>query len=353
MESTGLMDLTLTQLQEWVTRQQMPKFRARQIAEWVFQKGVTSFDEMTNLPLELRSRLKQLAYLENYRVIKKQVSGQGETVKYLFELKDGQSVESVLMKHSYGRSVCVSTQVGCRMSCRLCASSLAGLVRNLSPGEIYEQVLAIQRHTERISHIVIMGIGEPLDNFDNTLVFLENINASYGLNIGYRHITLSTCGLVPQLRALAERKLPITLAISLHAPNDRLRDYIVPVNKKYPIRELLAACHDYIVLTGRRVSFEYALIAGLNDQIKHAEELADLLKDFLCHINLIPVNPVSERGLQRTPLQQVQRFKEVLEKKNLRVTVRREMGADIDAACGQLRRRVLAGQKEGSECEKI
>ncbi|WP_066638970.1 23S rRNA (adenine(2503)-C(2))-methyltransferase RlmN [Desulfolucanica intricata] len=349
------MNLTLKQMEEWVAQYEMPKFRARQIAEWVFKKGITSFEQMTNLPLEFRSKLREVAYLENFRIIKKQVSGDEETVKYLFELKDGQAVESVLMKHSYGHSVCVSTQVGCRMACRLCASSLEGLVRNLSSGEIYEQVLAIQRDQGdqfKVSHIVIMGAGEPLDNFDNTLKFLENINASYGLNIGYRHITLSTCGIVPRIRELAERKLPITLAISLHAPNDELRDYIVPVNKKYPINELLAVCRDYIFFTGRRISFEYALVAGFNDQINHAAELADLLKDLFCHINLIPVNPVKERGLEKTSPKQVNHFKEILESKGLTVTIRREMGADIDAACGQLRRRVLAGQKDVFKGEK-
>ena len=353
MESTGLMDLTLQQMEEWVILQGMPKFRARQIAEWVFQKGITSFDQMTNLPLELRKKLHLIAYLENLQIIKKQVSEQTGTVKYLFQLRDGQAVETVLMKHSYGQSICVSTQVGCRMSCKLCASTLTGLVRNLTAGEIYAQVLSVQKeHVTRVSHIVIMGSGEPLDNFDHTITFMTNINAPYGLNIGYRHITLSTCGLVPEIMALSQKKLPITLAVSLHAPNDRLRESIVPINKKYPLRILLKACRDYTEITGRRVSFEYALIDGLNDMTECAKELADILKGLFCHINLIPVNPVPERGLLKTPPKRVQRFKDILEKEGLAVTVRREMGADIDAACGQLRQRVLDGQKEVFKGEK-
>lgn len=353
MESIGLMDLTLQQMEEWVLQQGMPKFRAKQIAEWLFQKGVASFDHMTNLPLDLRKKLQLIAYLEDLQVLKKQVSEQTGTVKYLFKLKDGQAVETVLMKHSYGLSVCVSTQVGCRMSCKFCASTLSGLVRNLTAGEIYAQVLSVQKeHVTRISHIVIMGSGEPLDNYDHTITFMTNINAPYGLNIGYRHITLSTCGLVPEILALAEKKLPLTLAVSLHAPNDRLRDSILPINKKYPLRELLKACRDYTKMTGRRVSFEYALIDGFNDMTECAKELADMLKKLFCHINLIPVNPVPERGLLRTPPQRVQRFKDILEKEGLTVTVRREMGTDIDAACGQLRQRVLDGQKEVFKGEK-
>ena len=353
MVNTGLMDLTLPQIEQWVLQQDMPKFRAKQIVEWVFQKGVTSFDQMTNLSLDIRKKLQQIAYLEDLQVINKQVSRQTGTVKYLFELKDGQAVETVSMKHSYGQSVCVSTQVGCRMSCKHCASTLSGLVRNLTAGEIYGQVLSVQKEQlTRVSHIVIMGSGEPLDNYDHTITFMTNINATYGLNIGYRHITLSTCGLVPKILALAEKKLPITLAVSLHAPNDRLRDSIVPINKKYPLRELLKACHNYTQMTGRRMSFEYALIDGLNDTTECAQELAEILKKLFCHINLIPVNPVKERGLLKTPPQRVQKFKDILEKAGLTVTVRREMGADIDAACGQLRQRVLDGQKEVFKGEK-
>ncbi|WP_042317146.1 23S rRNA (adenine(2503)-C(2))-methyltransferase RlmN [Desulfofarcimen acetoxidans] len=341
------MDLTLPQIENWVLQEAMPKFRARQIAEWMFQKGVDSFDQMTNLPLDLRKKLNQTAYLEDLQVIKKQVSAQTGTVKYLFKLKDGQAVETVLMRQVYGLSVCVSSQVGCRMSCRLCASTLSGLVRNLSAGEIYAQVMSVQKEqSSRISHVVIMGSGEPLDNFQHTLAFMTNINADYGLNIGYRHITLSTCGLVPEILALAEKKLPLTLAVSLHAPNNKLRDSIVPVNRKYPLQVLLKACKDYTKLTGRRVSFEYALIKGLNDTTVCAQELADLLKNFSCHINLIPVNPVPERGLQRTPVQNIQRFKDILEKEGLKVTVRREMGSDIDAACGQLRHSFVDRRKE-------
>ena len=353
MESTGLMDLTLTQIEEWVLQQAMPKFRARQIAEWIFKNGVICFDQMSNLPMDLRKKLQQTAYLENLEEINKQVSQQTGTTKYLFGLKDSQAVETVLMEHSYGHSVCVSTQVGCKMSCKFCASTLSGLVRNLTAGEIYAQVMSVQKtQSTRVSHIVIMGTGEPLDNYDHTINFMTNINAPYGLDIGYRHITLSTCGLVPEMLKLAEKKIPITLAVSLHAPNDQIRDSIVPINKRYPLKLLLKACRNYTEMTGRRVSFEYALIDNLNDTAECAKELAGILRNIFCHVNLIPVNPVPERGLQRTPAQQVQSFKAILVKAGLNVTVRREMGTDIDAACGQLRRRVLDVQKEVSIGEK-
>lgn len=339
-EKINLKDLNLAETKQVLMEMGEKPFRAEQICQWIFAKGAAGFDEMTNLSKELRTKLAELSYISTPQVLARQQSSRGDTIKYLFGLADGHAVESVLMKHSYGNSACVSTQVGCRMGCLFCASTLDGLVRNLSPAEIYDQVLGIQQDTgERISHIVIMGAGEPLDNFDNVLRFLENINAGYGLNIGYRHITLSTCGLVPRMKELALKRLPLTLAVSLHAPNDTLRDQLVPINRRYKLQELMQACGEYIEITGRRITFEYALLAGMNDSEELARELVSLLKGLMCHINLIPVNPVEERGFKRTPAEKAEKFRTVLEKGGLNVTVRRELGAEIDAACGQLRRR--------------
>lgn len=351
----NLKDLTLDELEKLVEEQGFPRYRGKQIAGWVFNQGVTSIDEMSNLPLALRESLRRTATLSKPELLARQVSRRGDTIKYLFGLADGQAVETVLMKHDYGLSVCVSTQAGCRMGCRLCASGLGGLVRNLSPGEIYDQLMSVQKDSgDRISHVVVMGTGEPLDNFEATLTFIKNITAQYGLNIGYRHITVSTCGLAPQIRKLADYRLPLTLAVSLHAPNDTLRNELVPVNRRHPLPELLAACRYYIEKTGRRVTFEYALIAGVNDNLVAAAELGRLLKNIFCHVNLIPANPVPERGVEPPPAEQVGRFKQKLLEMGINATVRRELGADIEAACGQLRRRfskgaggVLRGKKPG------
>ncbi|MDD4169072.1 MAG: 23S rRNA (adenine(2503)-C(2))-methyltransferase RlmN [Desulfotomaculaceae bacterium] len=338
----NLKDLTLPELVVLSQKLGTEQYRATQIARWVFQKGAGSFDEMTNLPQGFRSRLALVAVTGHLKILAKQVSRTGDAIKYLFKMDDGQAVESVLMKHSYGNSVCVSTQVGCRMGCRLCASGLEGLVRNLSPGEIYGQVLGIQKdYGERVSHVVIMGSGEPLDNYGATLTFIKNVTASHGLNIGQRHITVSTCGLAPRIKELAREKLAITLAVSLHAPDDYLRDTLVPVNKKYPLRELMQACRDYAVHTGRRVTFEYALLDGLNDSQEHAAKLGRLLLGMLCHVNLIPVNPVPERCIRPPSKQQVKFFQNTLVKMGVAATIRRGLGADIDAACGQLRRRIM------------
>jgi len=342
----NLKDLTLPELVGMVQDLGAEKYRARQVAEWVFQKGASSFEEMTSLPQVFRKRLASAAVTGNLEILARKVSGRGDAVKYLFGLDDGQAVESVLMKHNYGNSACVSTQVGCRMACRFCASGLEGFVRNLSPGEIYGQVLGIQMDTgERISHVVIMGTGEPLDNYRATLIFIKNVTAPYGLNIGQRHITVSTCGLVPRIRELARERLAVTLAVSLHAPVDSLRDTLVPVNKKYPLRELMGACGDYVKETGRRVTFEYALLAGVNDSRECAVQLSRLLSGMLCHVNLIPANPVPERGVRPPAKLQVELFKNTLEAAGVAVTIRRGLGADIDAACGQLRRRIMAGVK--------
>ncbi|NPV72779.1 MAG: 23S rRNA (adenine(2503)-C(2))-methyltransferase RlmN [Pelotomaculum sp.] len=335
-------DLTLAGLERLLTGMGAERYRAGQVAIWVFQKGAESFREMTNLPANLREKLDAAAVISRPEILAKKVSSKKDAVKYLFGLPDGQAVESVFMKHAYGNSVCVSTQAGCRMGCRFCASALGGLTRNLSPGEIYDQVLGIRRDTgERISSVVLMGSGEPLDNYDAALTFIKNVTAPYGLHIGCRHITVSTCGLVPGIRRLAREKLALTLAVSLHAPNDRLRDILVPVNRKYPLTELMAACRDYAQETGRRVTFEYALLAGVNDRKEHAEELVRLLKGKMpCHVNLIPANPVPERGVKTPSRLQVELFKKILERHGLAVTVRRGLGADIDAACGQLRRKI-------------
>lgn len=337
-----LKSLSFSELEEFIVGLAVEKYRAKQVAAWIFKKGVTSFQEMTNLSKDLRERLETAAWINTLDIKTKLRSKRGDTVKYLFGLSDGQAVESVYMKHDYGSSACVSTQVGCRYACRLCASGLGGLVRDLNAGEIYDQVLGIEKDSStRISHLVIMGSGEPLDNYRATLTFIKNIAATYGLNIGYRHITISTCGLVPGIRRLAAERLPLTLAVSLHAPNDSLRDWLVPINRKYPLHELIAACRDYARETGRRITFEYALIAGVNDSGEHAQELCGLLSDILCHVNLIPANPVVERGIKPPARKQVALFKNILEANMLTTTVRREFGSDIDAACGQLRRRVL------------
>ncbi|MGB9804100.1 23S rRNA (adenine(2503)-C(2))-methyltransferase RlmN [Desulfofundulus sp.] len=338
----NLKDLTLSQLKDFLGELGEPPYRALQLARWLFQRGSLSWDEMTDLPKDLRIKLEEMTILRGLRLVQKKVSLRGDTVKYLFGLADGQAVESVFMRHAYGRTACISTQVGCRMGCRFCASTIGGLIRNLSPGEMYDQVLAMQSDVgERITHVVMMGSGEPLDNFDHVMIFLGHLTATYGLHIGYRHITLSTCGVVPGILKLARMRLPLTLAVSLHAPSDELRNRLVPINRRYPLGELIPACREYIKLTGRRITFEYALLAGVNDSARCAFDLARLVRGLLCHINLIPANPVHGRDFARAPAARIQRFKRLLEKAGLSVTVRRELGGDIDAACGQLRRRVL------------
>lgn len=336
----NLKDFSLSELEEEAVRNGQPRYRGRQVAEWVFQKDAESFEAMTNLPAGFRSGLAARFTLGRLTQLQRLSSAGGDTVKYLFGLADGNAVETVLMVHDYGSSVCVSTQVGCRMGCAFCASTLEGWVRNLTSGEIYDQVLGARRDTGRdVQRVVIMGTGEPLDNFVNTVRFMETLSADYGLGISRRRITLSTCGLVPRIRELADRGLGITLAVSLHAPNDGLRDRIMPVNRRYPLRQLIPACRDYAVRTGRRVTFEYALLGGVNDAPAQAKELAGLIRGLLCHVNLIPVNAVPERGYKPPTAETVDRFQDVLERSGIPVSVRREMGADINAACGQLRRR--------------
>jgi len=344
----SIRDLSLAEIEQAAATMGMAKYRVAQIADWVHKKGITSFAEMTNLSAKLRDKLASRFSPGGVSVVERRISRDGATEKYLLKLKDGQAVESVLMQYSYGISACISTQVGCRMGCSICASGLEGLVRNLSPGEILDQIWVMQRHSgKRVKSIVLMGSGEPLDNYDSTVKFLELVNAEYGLNVGYRHITLSTCGIVPRIYELAKLRLPITLAVSLHAPNDQLRNELIPVNRSYPLGDLIPACGTYAETTGRRVSFEYALLHKKNDLRRHAVELTGLLKGIHCHINLIPVNPVPERGVERSNPNSVREFKAVVEDAGYPVTLRRELGLDIDAACGQLRRRVIIAGRAG------
>lgn len=315
------------------------KFRAAQLYQWMHQKLAADYDEMTNIPLSLRERLRSeypLAVLKPVRVQISQIDG---TVKYLFSLCDGNLIESVLMRYHHGNSVCISSQVGCRMGCRFCASTIDGLVRGLTPSEMLEQIYRIQVLSgERVDNVVVMGSGEPFDNFDSLLRFMELLNSDKGLNISARNITVSTCGIVPKIYELADMKPQITLAVSLHAPDDELRKSIMPVANKYSIKELIEACRYYADKTGRRITFEYSLVQGVNDLPKCAAQLANLVKGINCHINLIPVNPIKERNYRQTTQAGVNEFKSMLQKRGINVTVRREMGRDIDGACGQLRR---------------
>ena len=331
--------LSFDELQENIAQMGLPRFRAKQIYEWLHKKNVDSFDKMTNLDKALRVRLSEEFTIAVPAVSRKLVSKIDGTVKYLFEFSDGECVESVVMKYKYGNSICVSTQVGCAMGCTFCASTKAGRVRNLTAGEILGQIYRAQTDTgERISHIVLMGIGEPLDNFDNVMKFLDMVSDENGLNIGQRNISLSTCGVVPNIYKLAERKMQITLSISIHSPTDELRTSMMPINKKYPISELVKACRSYVKTTGRRISFEYSLIKGVNDSPECAEKLCELLKGMLCHVNLIPVNTIEQSDYRKSDKEAIEKFKNIIEKHKITATVRRKLGADINAACGQLRR---------------
>ena len=317
----------------------LPAFRAKQVYSWL-HKGARSYGEMTNLSKDLRNALEEKFPFTTPQVARRQESKTDGTVKYLWKLADGNCVETVLMRYHYGNTVCISTEVGCRMGCAFCASTLGGLVRRLEPGEMLDQVLFTQVDSGLpVSHIVLMGIGEPLDNFDNVMRFLELVNSPEGMNISMRHISLSTCGLVPKIRELAKRKLQLTLSVSLHAPNDAIRDTVMPVNKAYPTEQLLEACREYYALTGRRISFEYAMIRGKNDTPECAKELLRRLKGLPAHMNLIPLNHVEESPLQPSTRAAVAAFQKILEDGGIPATVRRTLGGDIDASCGQLRRK--------------
>ncbi len=316
----------------------LPAFRAKQVWQWLQQKGVNSFDMMTNLSKDLREKLKEDYVIKFCDIEKKSVSALDGTVKYLFRLFDGEFVESVLMKYKYGYSLCVSTQVGCRMNCAFCATGVGGFIRNLSASEILSQIHAAQNDMDiKVSHIVLMGMGEPMDNYDNVIRFLKLVNNDDGLNIGMRNISLSTCGIIPGIKKLEQENLQLTLSVSLHAPNDEVRSKLMPVNKKYKVDDLLEACREYVDSTSRRISYEYAMFGGVNDSDECAYELASKLKGTLAHINLIPANDVTESGLHSSTPERIKRFCEILEKLGRNVTVRRSLGGDIDASCGQLR----------------
>jgi 23S rRNA (adenine2503-C2)-methyltransferase len=335
--------LTLSELSEELKRYGEKAFRARQMYEWMHVKLARDFDEMTNLSKALREECREryrYTALEALRVQESKLDG---TKKFLFRLADGNMVESVWMRYKHGNSVCISSQVGCRMGCRFCASTLDGLERSLMPSEMLDQIYAITRLTgERVSNVVVMGIGEPMDNYDNLLKFIHMLTDENGLHISQRNITVSTCGIVPRMRQLAEEKLQITLALSLHATTDEKRRRLMPIANKYSIPELMDACRYYFDNTGRRITFEYSLVGGVNDTDEDARELAELAAPLCCHVNLIPVNPIKERDFVQSETGRIQAFKNKLEKQKINVTIRREMGRDIDGACGQLRRKNLA-----------
>lgn len=342
MEKKDIKSLTMTELRAQMEEMGEKPFRAAQLYEWMHRKLARSFDEMTNLPLAMREKCGENYTYTALRIVTVQKSAVDGTKKYLFALADGNLVESVWMRYKHGNSVCISSQVGCRMGCRFCASTLNGLVRNLTPAEMLDQIYAITIETgERVSNVVVMGSGEPLDNYENLLRFLTLLTDENGLHISQRNVTVSTCGLVPQMRELAEEKLQITLALSLHAATDEKRRELMPVANQYSLEELMEACAYYFEQTGRRITFEYSLVRDLNDTRRDAETLAALIRGLNCHVNLIPVNPVRERDYVQSERRAVEAFAALLQKKGINATVRRELGRDIDGACGQLRRRYL------------
>lgn len=340
----NLLDFTLDEFSSWLKENGESAFRAKQVYSWIY-KEVWDFDDMRNLPKSLKEKLK-----ENFKIVIPEIveefrSKDDDTRKLLLALEDGNLIECVIMKYKHGNTICISTQVGCRMGCKFCASTIDGRVRNLTSGEILSEIMIAQKTLgERISNIVLMGSGEPLDNYDNVVKFLKEVNAEYGLNIGQRHITISTCGLVPKIYELADEGLTITLAISLHAFSDEKRKEIMPIANKYSIKEILDACEYYIKKTNRRVTFEYALVKDVNDGNEDAKALGQLLKGMLCHVNLIPVNEIKENSFKRSSNKRIEEFAEILKSKGIEATVRREMGSDINAACGQLRRSYIKSQ---------
>ncbi len=336
---TDIKSMTLSELKQEITEMGEKSFKATQIYSWLHKHGADSFNEMTNISKDFRSKLEINYDIYGCTIEKKLVSVYDETVKYLFRLHDGELIESVVMKYKYGYTICVSSQVGCKMGCRFCASGIAGFVRNLTASEILSQIYTAQKDLGiRISHIVMMGVGEPLDNFDNVMRFLSLVSDENGLNISMRNISISTCGVVSGIYKLMEKKLQLTLSISLHAPNDEIRNQTMPVNSKWNVDTLLKACRDYTKATSRRISFEYAMINGVNDTDACARELGMKLKGMLCHVNLIPVNSVKERDYKKSSDNRIAQFIKILEKYGINVTVRRTLGSDINASCGQLRR---------------
>jgi len=339
-ERPSIYSLQLGELEDWLIDQSEPKFRAKQIFDWLYVKRVDAFSEMTNLSKELREKLVQSFEITTLEVAVKQESKDG-TIKFLFELQDGYTIETVLMRHEYGNSVCVTTQVGCRIGCTFCASSIGGLKRNLEAGEIVAQVLTVQKALdatdERVSQVVIMGIGEPFENYDEMMGFLKIINHDKGLNIGARHITVSTSGIIPKIYDFANESLQINFALSLHAADNETRSRLMPINRAYDLDKLMEAIEYYVNKTNRRITFEYGLFGGVNDQVHHAKALAKLIKHLNCHVNLIPVNHVPERDYVKTSKEDIFKFEKELKRNGINATIRRNQGADIDAACGQLR----------------
>ena len=339
MEKIDIKSLYLDELSNEIKKLGLPSFRAKQIYEWIHVKLVKSFDDMSNLSKDLRELLKEKFDLITLEVVDSLHSELDGTAKYLFHLEEGKVIESVLMKYHHGNSVCISSQVGCKMGCKFCASTIGGLERNLRPSEMLDQIYRIQMMSgERVSNVVIMGTGEPFDNYDNLMHFLKILTDQNGLNISARNITVSTCGIPDRIKAFATEGLPITLALSLHAPNNQIRKQLMPIASKYTLEEVMSAYQYYYEKTGRRLTFEYSMVEGINDAEEHAKELASLIKGMNCHVNLIPVNPIKERNYKKSENKKVQNFKNILEKNRINVTIRREMGADIDAACGQLRK---------------
>ena len=336
--------MRLDELQATFLERGLPKYRAAQVYRWLHQRGVTSFGEMTDLSKDLRAALPETFEIRSTEIALRRVSKLDGTVKYLFSLIDGETVESVLMQYHHGYSICISTQVGCKMGCTFCATGKSGFSRNLTPSEMLSEIQTAQRDAGvRISNVVLMGMGEPLDNYQNVLRFLELVSSENGLNIGMRHISLSTCGLVNRIYDLADKKLQLTLSVSLHAPNDEIRSRTMPVNRKWNVEELLKACRYYSDVTGRRISFEYAMISGVNDSDACAAELASRLRGIISHVNLIPVNDVTGTGYRKSGEDRLRKFSAILEKRGITATVRRTLGSDIEASCGQLRRRNQQG----------
>lgn len=347
MAKNDLKSMSLEELQLFLADMKEPKFRGKQVFEWIHKKQVSSFDEMTNLSKSLREKLQQNAVVGGVEMVRRLISQVDGTRKYLFALENDSVIESVLMKYEHGNTVCISTQAGCRMGCKFCASTLDGVERNLTAGEMLSQVYEIQKDCgERISGVVLMGSGEPLDNYENVVKFIHLINHPDGQNMGQRHITLSTCGLIEKMYQLEEEHLQITLAVSLHAPNDEIRKSIMPVAKANSMDRLLVACRDYAEKTKRRITFEYAMMRGVNDSDDCAKELAKKLRDMLCHVNLIPVNDVKERDYIKSSNDRVKQFATLLQENGVETTIRRKLGSDIDAACGQLRRSHLKDKRE-------
>ena len=345
-EKTDIKSMNLEELKSYMESIGEKPFRAKQLYQWMHEKQAASFDEMTNLSKSFQEKLKNESRFVSLKQEAVQISKIDGTRKYLFALDDGNVIESVLMRYKHGNSVCISSQVGCRMGCRFCASTLDGLVRGLTPSEMLDQIYRITRDTgERVANVVVMGTGEPMDNFDNLLKFIELLTDENGLNISQRNVTVSTCGIVPKMRELADKKLAITLALSLHASNQKKRLELMPVANKYDIHEVIDACRYYFEQTGRRVTFEYSLVGGVNDTKEDAKELTELIHGMNCHVNLIPVNPIRERDYVQSNAHVIEAFKEKLERSGLTVTVRREMGRDIDGACGQLRRKYKENQR--------